>query len=510
VRDTELSAAYDEYAAYLYAYCRFLLREPAVAVDALEAIFLLAAVPQARPADPGLLRAWLYAVARGDCLRRIRSGQAASAVDSGYDDAADGDAGRALLRAALRGLGAADRDVIGMCWHGLEVAEIAAVLGVTRDDALTLFSVARDRLELSAATLLTARAGRPDCPGLRTRLGNWDGHLTVPLARKLGQHIGHCPVCSARRRQELRPATLLGMTPGALLGAAVTGETSRRAAATVDMVRDQVLDTACDRGSKATAAREAAERRVGPFGRNGFPSALPARVGTLDALGISRRRLTVAGASIAAVIVAVAVIASVGGGQHAKTAAGGAGQAGLTGDSGAAATAGNDVRPAPDTTVSGQSATGSPSRSASPSAAARAGAPSTTPTAASPTTPAAPPSAPSSQPGVPSGSSSAPPSAKPTSASQAPASGMLGVPSSVELQPDGREWQGTLTVTVSGGSLSWSIADPDPGLRLSQSAGTSSASVEIGAFGRGFFQPLTVRAGDKSYTISITAGGGRR
>jgi hypothetical protein len=239
------------------------------------------------------------------------------------------------------------------------------------------------------------------------------------------------------------------MTPGALLGAALTGETSRRAVATVDMVRDQVLDAACDRGSKATAAREAAERRVGPFGRNGFPSALPARVGTLDTLGISRRRLTIAGASIAAVIVAVAVIASVGG-QHAKTAAGGTGQAGLDGDSGAAATAGNDVRAAPDTTVSGQSATGSPSRSASPSAAARAGAPATT-----------------------------------SAAESAPASGTIGVPSSVQLQPDGREWQGTLTVTVSGGSLSWSIADPDPGLRLSQSAGTSSASVEIGAFGRG-------------------------
>ena len=521
MRDTDLSAVYDENAAYLYAYCRFLLREPADAVDALEATFLLAAVPQAHPSDPGLLRAWLYALARNECLRRITSGQAAAAIDSVYDDAADGDASRALLRAALRGLSAADRDVIGMFWHGLTVAEIAAVLGITGDDALTQFSIARDRLELSATTLLTARAGREDCAGLRARLGDWDGHLTVLLARRLGQHIGHCPICSARRRQELLPGTLLSMTAGALLGGAVAGETSRRAAATVGMLRDQLLDTVRDPSPKGTAARETAERRGGPFGRSGFPSPLPAKVGTLGTLGISRRRFAIAGASIAAVIVVVAVIASVGGGQHAKPTAGGARQAGLTGDSGAAATAGTGLRPAPDTAASG-TAPGSPRRSASPSASARpdpggpgSGAPTfVTPTAASPTTPAALPSAsssvrssaPSSQPRAPSGSPSARPTAAPVTA--APASGTISVPSSVQLQPDGFEWEGTLTVTVSGGSLSWSISDADPGLRLSQSAGTSTASVEIDAFGPRFLQPLTVQAGGKSFTVSITAAHG--
>ena len=517
MRDTDLSAVYDENAAYLYAYCRFLLREPADAVDALEATFLLAAVPQARPSDPGRLRAWLYAVARNECLRRITSGQAAAAIDSVYDDAADGDASRALLRAALRGLGAEDRDVIGMFWHGLTVAEIAAVLGVTGDDALTQFSVARDRLELSATTLLTARAGREDCPGLRARLGDWDGHLTVLLARRLGQHIGHCPMCSARRRQELLPGTLLSMTPGALLGGAVAGETSRRAAATVGMLRDQLLDTVRDPSPKGTAARETAERRGGPFGRSGFPSPLPAKVGTLGTLGISRQRFAIVGASIAAVIVIVAVIATVSGGQHAKTAAGGARQAGLTGDSGAAATAGTGLRPAPDTAASG-TVPGAARRSASPSASASpgrggpgSGTPTfVTPTAASPTTPVAlpsvPSSAPSSQPRVPSGSPSARPTAAPVST--APASGAISVPSSVQLQPDGFEWEGTLTVTVSGGSLSWSISDADPGLRLSQSAGTSSASVEIDAFGPRFLQPLTVQAGGKSFTVSITAADG--
>jgi hypothetical protein len=81
---------------------------------------------------------------------------------------------------------------------------------------------------------------------------------------------------------------------------------------------------------------------------------------------------------------------------------------------------------------------------------------------------------------------------------------VLHVPSSVTLQNTGqRQWQGTLTVTVDGGPLAWSVSNPNQGLQLSQDSGTSSASVQITGWYRDDRQPLTVTVGNKSYTVAL-------
>ena len=69
----------------LYAYCRSLLREPADAADAVQDTFLIAAAKLGGLKDPGKLRPWLYAVARNECLRQLRSGLTASALDQAVD-----------------------------------------------------------------------------------------------------------------------------------------------------------------------------------------------------------------------------------------------------------------------------------------------------------------------------------------------------------------------------------------------------------------------------------------
>ena len=126
----------------------------------------------------------------------------------------------ALVRAAVAGLNDGERDVINQLWHGLEVPEVADVLGVSRTYAYTLFSRAREQLEASVAVLLVGRAGRRDCAVLDGLLADWDGLLTARLRRRVGRHIDQCRVCSDRRRQELTPALLYGLTPVALLGMA--------------------------------------------------------------------------------------------------------------------------------------------------------------------------------------------------------------------------------------------------------------------------------------------------
>jgi hypothetical protein len=321
--------------------------------------------------------------------------------------------------------------------------------------------------------LLVARSGRRGCPGLAAILGDWDGHLNVPLTRKLSHHIERCQACSARRHGELRPTLLLSLTPGALLGAAVTAEALRPVIGTVDRCRDQVLDLACDPSPEGDEKRGRACSRADPFGENGFPRAV--RADARGALRTPRARIVAGLAAVAAVAVAASVTLAT---EHGRTPAPDAGLAGLN-------------RPPASAPVIAGSAS-QPSDSTSPARPSRSPSPSAVPSSASPSpTPSVPPS------------SSAPPSPS-RSPSERP-SPVLHVPSSVTLQwnMDQREWEGTLTVTVDNGPLSWSVSNQNWGLQLSQDAGTSSASVQITGRAHDNPQPLTVTAGNKSYTVTL-------
>src|ERR1051326_8004696 len=85
-----LGVAYDRYAPPLYAYCRSMLREPADAADAVQDTFVIAVAKLPGLRDPGKLRAWLYAVARNECLRRLRGTEATSALEEAADLPVDG------------------------------------------------------------------------------------------------------------------------------------------------------------------------------------------------------------------------------------------------------------------------------------------------------------------------------------------------------------------------------------------------------------------------------------
>ncbi len=80
-----LAEAYDRYAALLYTYCCTLLREPGDAADVVQDTFLIASDRLAGLRDPDRLRPWLFAVARNECMRRLRDRTSTSA----FHDAAD-------------------------------------------------------------------------------------------------------------------------------------------------------------------------------------------------------------------------------------------------------------------------------------------------------------------------------------------------------------------------------------------------------------------------------------
>ena len=63
----------------LFGYCQSLLRDPNDAADAVQDTFVIAASKLGGLRDPERLRAWLFAVARNECLHRLKSRSAAAA-----------------------------------------------------------------------------------------------------------------------------------------------------------------------------------------------------------------------------------------------------------------------------------------------------------------------------------------------------------------------------------------------------------------------------------------------
>ena len=167
-----LAEAYDKYAVPLHSYCRSMLREPADAADAVQDTFLVATAKLRSLRDPGKLRPWLYAVARNECLRRLRAGKALSALDEVADlPTPTAEVGIAteraelaeLVRAAIDGLNPGERDVIELSLVAeLDGDELADALGVSRNHAHAQLSRARSQLERSLGALIVARTGRHD------------------------------------------------------------------------------------------------------------------------------------------------------------------------------------------------------------------------------------------------------------------------------------------------------------------------------------------------------------
>jgi RNA polymerase sigma factor (sigma-70 family) len=341
-----LNQAYDSYADALYAYCRSLVQEPAAAADAVRDTFVVAAFRLADVPDESLLRPWMFAVARNECLRAISSAAAteargifpdgdeaasadspaaagdllASAADGSGEARVSGDLddarASALPRAAIGGLDAVERDFIVLAWHGLDITECADVLGIARDEAFRLLFRARDQLEASAGVLVVAGSGWRECAALTTVIAGWDGRLTSALRQELRQHIDRCDVCGDQRRRGLPPSVLLRMAPDAMRGLATTPDTLRRAAWVTSRLKDRVLAAAFDQELDSFEHRAMVVRRAAPFRGDGFPVPLDPPGAAPRGKRRSRMPLAVvglAGTGLVAVLVVVAVALS---GQH--------------------------------------------------------------------------------------------------------------------------------------------------------------------------------------------------
>ena len=292
-----LAAAYDEYAESLYGYCRWMLAEPEDAADAVENTFVIAAGRLDRLRDPRKLRPWLFAVARNECHSQLRASEVGLGADTSLPDppadAAANARGRAeraeltrLVRDALDELSPGEREVIELdLRHDLQGADLAAVLGVPRNQAHALASHARGELEAALGPLFVARTGRRGCAELDLLLDGWDGQLTGSTRKLVSGHIEQCDACSDRSHGALRAAVRYGMPPLAALP---------------PQLRDEVLELCTDSSPETLSYRRDVTERAGTFLPNGFPQAIRA----------PRRRMIALSGAVAVVGVLVAIMAT--------------------------------------------------------------------------------------------------------------------------------------------------------------------------------------------------------
>ncbi|TNY36858.1 RNA polymerase sigma factor [Thermomonospora catenispora] len=274
-----LTHLYDAYAPRLHDYCHALLPDQGAASTALHDTFLAARVHAGRLADPHLLRAWLYALARVVCLRLRRAcdregrrprrgwiadpltGEArpmepAPEADDAFLDEEDRLRRletRKLVHGALSGLQSREREAVDLLVrHGMSPAELAGVLGLDDATAAELAVSARTALEDALRVPAVAEFGR--CPEVTATVTGKRRPLDPEVVQSVERHMAEgCRICE-QDRSRLAAATLLRTLPAALVPAEL---------------RARVLRAATDPAGEQ--ARLAAARNVEPLDEWGWP-----------------------------------------------------------------------------------------------------------------------------------------------------------------------------------------------------------------------------------------------
>ncbi len=227
-RQEAFSALYERYFPSVYDFLSRLLRDRDEAADVAQDTFIKAMEQLDTLEDSSKFKSWLFTIAHRRGLNRIRSSKrtapgAVSAVDdderatmaiADSDPAIDPERMAELQEAAdmvweaAAGLDPRTYTVMDLhVRHGLDSAEIADVMGVSKGNAYTMVSRMKDAFSASLGTYLVVRNASDECRELAGIVGDRGEDLTPQLRRKVDRHIRRCDTCSANRVR-LDPVTV--------------------------------------------------------------------------------------------------------------------------------------------------------------------------------------------------------------------------------------------------------------------------------------------------------------
>ena len=219
-------ARHEPYLDGLFTYCLSVLCDHDAATAALGDVLALAE-KRGGPDAAGDRRAWLYALARWACLRKLaeakqkrqathaagRHGPSHKAAEPPVAEAVLEERRRELAQLAwpeAAGTTPEQREALELAVrHHLAAHEVAAVLGMDLAGARELLASAACEVERTRAALAVVETG--DCPGVARLTGDNQFVLSSALRRELVRHVDDCPRC--RRSAE---RAIPGRWPGAM------------------------------------------------------------------------------------------------------------------------------------------------------------------------------------------------------------------------------------------------------------------------------------------------------
>ncbi|MFJ4880659.1 hypothetical protein ACIP93_36350 [Streptomyces sp. NPDC088745] len=229
---------YEPHLDGLFTYALSVLRDHDVATAVLGDVLALAERSFARsPADEPDRRAWLYALTRWACLRRLtdekRRRQASPGgkgahrppsavpepelpVEESVARARHADLAR-LAWPEAAGTSPEQREALELAVrHGLGARQVAAVLGLDHPAARELLAAAACEVERTRAALLVVESGA--CPTVTRLTGDDRVLLSTALRAELVRHVDECPLCrrAAERAGAAGPWPGTGASPGRL------------------------------------------------------------------------------------------------------------------------------------------------------------------------------------------------------------------------------------------------------------------------------------------------------
>ncbi|MET8081105.1 hypothetical protein [Streptomyces sp. NPDC005303] len=201
---------YEPYLDGLFTYCMSVLCDHDAATTALGDVLALAE-RRGGPDAAGDRRAWLYALARWACLRKLaeakqkRQATHAAGRHGTHQEAAEPPAAEDVLESRRRelsllawpeaaGTTPEQREALELAVrHHLAAHEVAAVLGMDLARARELLASAACEVERTRAALAVVETG--DCPSVARLTGDHQFVLSSALRRELVRHVDDCPRC---------------------------------------------------------------------------------------------------------------------------------------------------------------------------------------------------------------------------------------------------------------------------------------------------------------------------
>ncbi|MEU1374905.1 hypothetical protein ABZ442_14690 [Streptomyces triculaminicus] len=285
---------YEPHLDGLFTYCLSVLCDHDAAVAALGEVLALAVrrTDRAPAAEEGH-RAWLYALARWECLRRL----AAPGAPPADPTSATGPRARAELALLAwpeaAGTTAGQREALELAVrHGLAPHEVAAVLRMDHEAARVLLSSAACEVERTRTALAVVESGR--CATVTRFVGDTEVLLGAALRRELVRHVDECADC----RRTAERATAGEPWPGTAASSAPLPvlEAPRPA------VHSALLRAL---GPRPARRRGAAAHAVPRFDRGGFPLAPKDRAARRGRLRSRAVTTTVVATVVAAPVLAL-------------------------------------------------------------------------------------------------------------------------------------------------------------------------------------------------------------